>query len=127
MEDTLYKEEDELKTMIEECRALKAEVGTKNKTLKKMKEDLRVFMIDSGIKTFAGVEIRRSFSSLDLELLRLEEPDIFGKYCKYEERTIVTFDSTITKKNLEKIKEKHPTIWNDPDYRKEMTARLYGL
>lgn len=119
--------ENELKTMIKECRDLKAEVGTKNKILKKLKSELRIFMIDSGIKNCDGVEIRRSFSSLDLELLRLEEPDIFGKYCKYEEHTIITFDSTITKKNLEKIRLNHPNIWNDPDYRKEMTARLYGL
>ena len=115
--------ENELKKLIDEARDIK-KISTR---LAPIKEKIRIFLIDSGIKECEGVEIRRSFSSLDLELLRLEKPELFERYCQREEHTITTFNNTITKNNLEKIQEEHPEIWNDTDYRRELTARLYGL
>ena len=117
----------ELKELIAKCRTLKAEVGIKNSELKRLKEELRVFMIDSGLNKFDGVEIRRSFSTFDLELLRLERADLFERYAKREEHTIITFENSITKEKLKLLQKEHPDLWNDPDYRKERTPGLYGL
>lgn len=117
----------EIKELIQKCRELKAEVGIKSSELKELKEELRVFMIDSGIKEYNGVEIRRSFSSFDIELLRLEKSKLFERYCTREEHKIVTFENSISKKMLKLLSEEHPELWNDPDYREEKTARLYGL
>ena len=117
----------ELKDLISECRAAKTEMGEISKTLKYLKNQLRTFMIDSGIKEFDGVEIRRAFSSFDIELLRLEQPKLFERYCTREEKLITTINNIISKKNMEKIRVEHPELWNDIDYREEGTARLYGL
>lgn len=119
--------EDELKGMIKAVREKKKRAGFVSRQLNNMKEALRVFMIDEGIQEYDGVSIRRSFSSFDLELFRLEHPDEFAKYCKYEEIKTINFNSTCTKENLGKIRSKLPNIWNDPDYRKELTARIMGL
>lgn len=116
-----------LDVLIQKCRALKAEVDTKTSTLKNLKEELRTFMIDSGLNEYDGVEIRRSFSAFDLELLRLEKPGLFDRYAGREEHTIVTFENVITKEKLKLLQKEHPELWNDSDYRKELTARLYGL
>lgn len=98
------------------------------KQLKPLKDKVREFMIDEGIPEINTdefqVSIKRAHSSFDLELLRLEKPELFERYCKREEHTIITFENKITKANLEKIKEKHPELWNDKDYRKELTPRL---
>ncbi len=123
-EKNILKEAEDLIFIIQ---TLKDEVGVKSKILNERKIELRIFLIDSAIKEYMGVKISRSFSSLDLELLRLEQPELFERYCKREEHTITTFDNTITKDNLKKIQEEHPEIWNDQDYRKELTARLSGL
>jgi hypothetical protein len=126
----MNEEELELKKLITKARTLKSLVSKNTDILKKVKEELRIFMVDSGIKEFDGVVIRRSFSKFDLELLRLENPKVFEKYCIREEHIIpahTEYENTITKKNLDKLKETYPTIWNDPDYREELTARVYGL
>ena len=102
-------------------------MGEINKTLKYLKDQLRTFMIDSGIKEYDGVEIRRAFSSFDIELLRLEKSELFERYCTREERKIITMENSISKKMLKLLREEHPELWNDSDYRKEGTARLYGL
>ena len=120
-------EEKELKDLIIRCRSMKKEVGRQTSILKEMKEELRTFLIDSGIKKYDGVEIRRSFSSFDIELLRLEKPNLFERYCTREERKIITMENLISKKMIKLLKEEHPELWNDTDYRKEGTARLYGL
>ncbi len=84
-------------------------------------------MIDSGLKDAYGVEIVRAFSRLDIELLRLERPELFERYCTRKEIKITTFENKISKKNLETFREAYPELYNDPDYRKELTARLKGL
>lgn len=118
---------EELKNLIEKCRVVKEMVNSKNSELKELKEQIRVFMIDSGIDKCEGVEVRRSFSSFDLELLRLENPELFERYATREKQVITTFDNKITKEKLKLLQKEHPELWNDPDYRKELTARLYGL
>lgn len=119
--------ETELKELISMCRTLKGEVGTKTKNLNNLKSELRTFLIDSGIKKCEGVEIRRSFSSFDIELLRLERFELFERYCTREEQKTITFKNSISKKMLTLLRDEHPELWNDQDYRKEGTARLYGL
>ncbi|HEC40836.1 hypothetical protein LCGC14_0938140 [marine sediment metagenome] len=119
--------EDELKGMIKAVREKKKRAGFVSRQLNNMKEALRVFMIDEGIQEYDGVSIRRNFSSFDLELFRIEHPVEFAKYCKYEEQKVITFNSTCSKENLEKIRIKFPNLWNDSNYRKEKTAGLYGL
>lgn len=119
-----------LKMLIFKAREMKEKATVINGDLKKIKEELRTFLIDSGIKKYEGVELRRSFSKFDLELLRLEHSVLFELFCEREKITIpakITFNNTISKKNLEKLRDKHPELWNDVDYRKEGTARLYGL
>ena len=120
-------EEDQLKEMIKQVRQQKAVTDANTEGLKDLKDKLRVFMVDSGIKNYDGLEIRRSFSSFDIELLRLEKPKLFEKYCTREELKIVTFENSIDKKMLKLLSEEHPELWTDPDYREEKTARLYGL
>jgi len=109
----------ELKELISKCRALKAEVGIKNSELKELKEELRVFMIDSGLNKFDGVEIRRAFS-FDNGWLKLKYPDLAVKFIK--EETITTIRDVVDKKGLQK---------HAPEEYKaclaEGTARLYGL
>ena len=119
--------ETELKDLINRCRSMKAEVGRQTSILKEMKEELRTFLIDSGVSKYDGVELRRSFSSFDIELLRLEKAELFERYCTREERKIITMENSISKKMLKLLREEHPELWNDTDYRKEGTARLYGL
>ncbi len=114
--------ENELKVMIDECRRLKVEVGEKSKNLRKLKEELRIFLIDSGLKNYDGVEVRRAFS-WDTELFRIENPKLADIYILREERMVV--DNILTSKNKKKIKENHPDIYRQ--YLEEGTARLYGL
>jgi len=116
-----------IKELIQECRELKKELGIKNKELTRMKNAIRLFMIDSGIPEIDGVKIRRGFSAFDLELLRLEKHDLFERYAIREEHTIVTFENVITKEKLKLLQKEHPELWNDQDYRKEKTPGLYGL
>ena len=109
----------ELKELINKCRALKVVVGVKSAELKGLKEELRTFMIDSGIKDFDGVELRRAFS-FDHGWFKMEYPELAKKFIRQE--TVTTTRDVVDKKGIEK---------NAPEaYRAclaEGTARLYGL
>lgn len=117
----------DLKELIDKCRELKQTVGIKSQELSALKDELRVFMMDSGISEYDGVKIKRSFTAFDLELLRLEKPELFERYATREEHTIVTFENVISKEKLKLLQKEHPELWNDSDYRKERTASVYGL
>lgn len=110
---------NELKELIEKCRVLKKEVGVKGKELAKLKEDLRTFMIDSGLKEYDGIEIRRSFS-FDIGWLKVTYPKLAQQFVK--EESITTIRDVVDKKGLQK---------HAPEEYKEClaegTARLYGL
>jgi len=110
---------EELKELVSQCRALKVIVEIKNDELKGLKEELRTFMIDSGIKEFDGVEIRRAFS-FDAGWFKITYPNIAEKFIK--EETIKTVRDVVDKKG---IKKHYPE-----EYQvclAEGTARLYGL
>ena len=100
----------ELLDLIKQGRNLKEEISEKNSLLKKTKEKIREIMIDSGLKEFEGVQIRRVFSSFDLELLRLEHPKVFERFATREEHTITTFENKITKKNLQILQKEYPEL-----------------
>ncbi len=118
-------EEIELKELIKQIRQQKTIADASDDVLQDLKEKLRVFMIDSGIKEYDGVEIRRAVS-FDLELLRLEHPDLFEKYCTRIER--ITYKNEW---NSVKLKEyfikTHSEIYRDTDYFHEKKAGVYGL
>lgn len=97
--------EDGLKELIQKCRVLK--------------EELRTFLIDSGIKEFDGVEIRRAFS-FDAGWFKIKHPGLADKFLK--EETIITIRDIVDKKGL---KKHAPEIYQD--CLAEGTARLYGL
>lgn len=118
---------EELTRLIGSAKKLKREIKEENSKLSNLKTQIRDFMIDSGISELEGVKCNRAFSSFDLELLRLEKPKLFERYATREEQVITTYENKITKKKLELLQKEHPEFWNDPDYRKELTARLYGL
>ena len=113
---------DELSVLIQKARMANEKYKLVGKELKAIKEDLRIFMIDSGIKKHAGVEIRRGFS-FDREAMRLEHPKIAEAYFVIEE--IITVNHNLTKKNQEKIREQHPDIYRK--YISEKTPAVYGL
>lgn len=109
----------ELRELISECRELKKEVAQKSSNLNKLKEKIREFMIDSGVKEIDGVEIRRSFS-FDQGLFKMKYPDLAEKFIR--EETITSVRDVVDKKGL----KKHAS----EEYRScevENTARLYGL
>jgi len=109
----------ELEELIQKCRVLKKEVKVKDTELKKLKEELRTFLIDSGIKEFDGVEIRRSFS-FDAGWFKITYPNLADKFIK--EETITTVRDVVDKKGI----QKHcPEEYRD--CLAEGTARLYGL
>ena len=114
--------ENELKNLIEMARELKKQVGQKNEELKLIKEELRTFLIDSGIKEYDGVEVRRVIF-FDAELFRLENPEIGDAL--YKKTETVTVDWKLSKKNKEIIKEKYTDKYKS--CLEERTARLYGL
>lgn len=118
-------EENELIGLIAEVRARKAVAVKTAGNLKESKEQLRIFMVDSGIKEYDGVEIRRSIS-FDLELLRLEHSDLFEKYCEREEKTVFK-NSWKNKKMKGLFMRDNIEISRDPDYRSEKTPAVYGL
>lgn len=124
----MNEEELELIKIINSARAHKKSISVETDILKKEKEWIRHFFVDSGItEKIEGVSVVRAFSSLDIELLRLEHPKLFERYCIREEHTITTFDNIISKEKLKLIQKEHPEIWKDKDYRKELTPRLKGL
>lgn len=118
-------EETELIGLIAEVRARKAVSVKTAWNLKESKEQLRIFMVDSGIKEYDGVEIRRSIV-FDLELLRLEHSDLFEKYCEREEKTVFK-NSWRNKKMKDLFMRDNPTLSRDADYRSEKTPAVYGL
>lgn len=115
---------NELEDLIDRCRDAKAETSAMSKTLKVLKEKLRVFMIDSGIKEYNGVEIRRSFS-FDIGVFKIVYPELSKQYVKEETKTITSTYDVFTKKNKEKLREDHPDIYNDCNV--ENTAQVRGL
>lgn len=118
-------EEKSLKSLIATVRAVKAESNARKEAFEEVKDQLRIFMIDSNIKEYDGVEIRRQLS-FDLELLRIEHLDIFEKYCDQEEKTV--FKNTWKNKKMKALfMRDNPDISMDPDYRSEKTAGVYGL
>ena len=116
---------DELKYMIEECRACKAEAKETNERLKYLKDNLRTFMVDAGVNKYEGVEVRR-VKTFDLELLRIEYPVLYRRYCSRIQK-IVFKNEWQSKASKELFQKKNIDIYNDPDYLEEKTARLYGL
>jgi len=119
MKDEVKKKMSEITDLIEQCRVLKKEINKKNKKLNTLKEDIREFMIDSGIKEIEGVEIRRSFT-FDQPLFLHEQKEIAADF-KTEE-TITTINIKFDKKGLEKT---HPELYRK--YLIENTPRLYGI
>ena len=117
---------DELKYMIAQCREMKGEAERSNQYLKELKDKLRTFMVDAGVNKYEGVEVRRAFSLFDAELLRIELPEVFERFFERVREEIITYRND-PKKEFKKLKELYPDLWNDEDYRKEQTARLYGL
>ncbi len=115
---------DELKYLIAECRSVKAIADTSNKDFRKLKEKLRVFMIDSAIKEYNGVEIRRTFS-FDVGALRLDYPELAKQYVKEETKTVTSTYDVFTKKDKARLKEDHPEAYSECNI--EGTAQVRGL
>ena len=116
------KEMKEAEDLIFIARELKKEVKIKSGALNKIKEELRIFLVDSGIKKYNGVEIRRVIS-FDAELFRLENPKV-GE-ALYKKTETITVDWKLSKKNKDIIKTKYPDKYKS--CLEEQTARLYGL
>ena len=114
----------ELSLLIAESRGVKARADANNKELKKLKEKLRVFMIDSGIKKYEGVEIRRTFS-FDVGALRLDYPELAKLYVKEETKTVTSTYDVFTKKDKERLREDHPDVYSECNI--ENTAQVRGL
>jgi len=120
--ENLDKMEDELQVLIEKCRLAKRKSDGASENLKILKEDLRIFMIDSGIEKHAGVEIRRTFS-FSIPLLQSKFPDMAKRYVE-----IITTTSTTEKlsaKNKKLIKEEHPEVYRE--IIAENTPQVRGL
>ena len=117
---------NELEDLIEKARSLKINADKSNKELKAIKEELRIFMIDSGIKEYQGVEIRRSFS-FDVGALKMDYPKLYSKYVIEEEKTITktTIDIKFPKKNKDKLREEHREAFIDCNV--ENTPQVRGL
>jgi len=116
---------EEIQKLIDSLRAAKKAKEDVDKSYKKLQDDVRTFLIDSGLKEFDGVEIQRVMS-FDYELLHLEHPDLFERYIDRYEKMAYK-DSWKSEKLKKEFQEKYPDIWNDKDYRTEKTARLKGV
>ena len=114
----------ELSLLIAESRGVKARADANNKELKKLKEKLRVFMIDSGIKECDGVKIRRTFS-FDVGALRLDYPELAKLYVKEETKTVTSTYDVFDKKDKERLREDHPDVYRECNI--ENTAQVRGL
>lgn len=101
---------NELEDLIVECRKAKVRADHHNEQLRDLKQKLRVFMIDSGIKECNGVEIRRGFS-FDIGMFKLEFPELAKIYVK--EVTTTTTKDVLAKKDQVIIKAKHPKAYNE--------------
>ena len=110
---------EELVNMIKECIELTAELDAKDIVLKEKKDQLRTFMIDSGIMNYGGIEIRRVFK-FDAETLRLEHEE-FANYFEVRER----IDHVLNAKSKKIFMNEHPEIYKK--YVSESTAQIRGL
>ena len=110
---------EELVDMIKECIELTAEVDVKTALLKEKKDQLRTFMIDSGIMIYGGIEIRRVFK-FQAEECRLEHKEL-ALY--WEERKRI--DHVLTAKSKKILMKEHPVIYKK--YVEEKTAQIRGL
>ena len=113
---------NELELLIAKGRGVKTRADASNKELRELKEKIRVFMIDSGIKECDGVEIRRGFS-FDIGMFKLEFPDLAKIYVK--EVSTTTTKDVLSKKDKNIIKEKHVKAYNECII--ENTPQVRGL
>lgn len=118
-------EESELKELIKQVREQKAMTDANTEGLKHLKDKLRVFMVDSGVHEYDGVQCRRVLT-FDMELLYLEHHDIFKQFCTRIEKHTHKNEWN-DKKAKERFMNLHPDIYKDKDYLEEKTARLTGV
>jgi hypothetical protein len=122
--DETDKMEDELNVLIEKCRNAKKKADKINDEFAVLKEDLRTFMIDSGIKEHAGVQIVRGFS-FDLGLFKMDHPKIYKLFVEEHVETVTKTKTKFSAKNKEKLRNEHTEIYRDIVV--ENTPQVRGL
>lgn len=117
---------NELEDMINMIRELKKTNRLSTLNLKIAKEELRTYMIDSGIKEYDGVEIRRTFS-WDMGIFRKDYPELYKEYVVEEVKTVTQTitDVKFPKKMKDKFKEEQTDAYREIIV--ENTAQIRGL
>ena len=113
---------NELDDLINKCREAKAKANDMNVSFNLLKEKLRVFMIDSGIKNYNGVEIRRNFS-FDIGMFKMYYPKLAEIFVDVE--IITKNKNVISKKNKEIIQKEHLSAFRECNV--ENTPQVRGL